>query len=53
MNTPKDWPDGAWPTPEQLAAWLGRCTPRELAQFAEGILARAVQVRRALEVGAL
>lgn len=33
-RTPRDWPENAYPTVEQLAGWLGRCTDPERLEFA-------------------
>jgi hypothetical protein len=34
-RTPRPWPDDAYPTAEQLAAWLTTCTPEERLTWAD------------------
>lgn len=48
METAKTWPENSWPTAEQLADWLARCTDAERVAFAESVLDRAQQLGRAL-----
>lgn len=48
MGTPRSWPEGVWPTAEQLAEWLVVCTAEERVAFSARALELAQEGHRRL-----
>ena len=48
-ETPKTWPENAWPLPEQLADWLKVCTDEERLRYTTGATVASQEAVRCFE----